>query len=469
MKNAMKKLTSLLLVAVLLVGVMPFGASAAVNIATSENVITVDFYVDGNREGTYDIDAAAEMSYDALMAQIVDDDWDSTYAWAGYYNSTQQNGEITSAKPGDYVYLKVKTIAEQPSVEQPSVEQTPVEQTPVEPTRQPICWEIKYVEGGTVVKSGSFVPNGETANVKDILYYHVFDRSNDWQDKYECTKAWSTLYQKNVGYEGFVSEGDVVSIVLSPKTGSTNGNTNTNTNTNTSTTETTATLQVSVNGVSKVNSKAAAGKTVSAMLAASNLDYASSWTSYYTVNSVKINGVSYNRVDVVVNAGDAVEVALTRNYSKDNTNKVYLHVYLNGNAGTIAKTLDITGTYLMYDWATDTTEIKNYLSANYYNAADSNGLTIDGLYISTGTFPTNYYGNNYQTAYTADELRNDLENGDVHIRVMLKNAVAKSTATADSSNPKTGDSIYTAMAVMGISAAALAVVMYVYNKKRYTV
>ena len=57
-------------------------------------------------------------------------------------------------------------------------------------------------------------------------------------------------------------------------------------------------------------------------------------------------------------------------------------------------------------------------------------------------------------------------NGTVTINVMVTNAVAKNGAAADKSNPKTGDSIYTAMTVMGISAASLAAVMYFYSKKR---
>lgn len=156
--------------------------------------------------------------------------------------------------------------------------------------------------------------------------------------------------------------------------------------------------------------------------------------------------------------------------TKDNTNQVWLHVYINGNAGTIDKSINLTSTYLMDDKKTNTTEILNYLLTNYYKAKDtSKNVELDGLYVANGTFPQSYYTND-KTAELND-ISTRLESGYVHINVMLKNVTAKTTttSTADSSNPKTGDSIYTAMTVMGISAATLAAVMYVYTKKRQAI
>lgn len=159
--------------------------------------------------------------------------------------------------------------------------------------------------------------------------------------------------------------------------------------------------------------------------------------------------------------------------TKDNTNQVWLHVYINGNASTINKSINLTNTYLMDDNGTNTTEILNYLLTNYYKSSDSSkNVELDGLYVNTGssgTFPQNYYTDNKTDK--VENISTKLANGYVHINVMLKNVTSKtaSTATADSSNPKTGDSIYTAMTVMGISAATLAAVMYVYTKKRQAI
>ena len=196
--------------------------------------------------------------------------------------------------------------------------------------------------------------------------------------------------------------------------------------------------------------------------------YDSNWTSKYAFDKVEVNGVTYGRSDLEVMAGDEVDVYLTRKYSKDNSNKVYLHVYLNGDASTIAMTKDITGTYLMDDWSTDTTEILKYLKNNYYTAKDtSEAITIDGLYTNTntnGAFPGNYYADNKVSRL--DNIKDKLEDGYVHISVMLKNAKAKSSSTADSSNPKTGDTIFVPVMVMGLTASALAAA-YVIGKKRF--
>jgi hypothetical protein len=159
--------------------------------------------------------------------------------------------------------------------------------------------------------------------------------------------------------------------------------------------------------------------------------------------------------------------------NKDNTNKVYLHIYVNGNASSIALTRDITNTYLLDDDKISNGEIWTYVKDMYYTAKDPNvGLQIDGLYVNTGsngTFPQNYYTDTKQD--TLSGIKALLDNGYVHVNIMLKNAVSYaslesgSKANADSSNPKTGDMIIAPVAVMGMSVSALAVLFYL-NKKR---
>lgn len=243
---------------------------------------------------------------------------------------------------------------------------------------------------------------------------------------------------------------------------------NGNGNGNTVTTPTTGklSLTIRVNGTKKYDNDVKNFTNATVANVIKNI-YDSDWTSKYAFDKVVVNGVTYGRSDLEVKAGDEVDVYLTRKYSKDNSNKVYLHVYLNGDASTIAMTKDITGTYLMDDWKTDTTEILNYLKNNYYTAKDSsNAITIDGLYVSTdtkGAFPSNYYADNKTSS--KDDINDLLEDGYVHISVMLKNAKAKSSSTADSSNPKTGDTIFVPFMVMGLTATALAAA-YVFGKKR---
>ncbi|MGM9550171.1 MAG: hypothetical protein ACI3V5_10055 [Faecousia sp.] len=67
--------------------------------------------------------------------------------------------------------------------------------------------------------------------------------------------------------------------------------------------------------------------------------------------------------------------------------------------------------------------------------------------------------------YDVIEAKEMVQNGNVFINVMIGNANAKSTEKADSSNPKTGDMIFVPVIFMLVSGAAIAGVC-IYNKKR---
>ena len=326
-----------------------------------------------------------------------------------------------------------------------------------------VTLNIVNVSGGSVVWTKTDSLSGDSTTVKNLLYYWYGGKSNSWQNSYDCTKAWSKAQKKDVGYEGTIAAGDTVTVVLSPK----NNNNNNNNNSNNNNTNGNLNLVITANGaVIKQEIVQNFGQDTVYNLIRSKLNDAN-WTDKYGFNEVVINGVTYYRTDLVVKGGDTVNISLARKFSKDNSNKVYLHVYLNGDASTIVMTKDITGTYLMDDWKTDTNEILNYLKNNYYSAKDSsNAITIDGLYVSTdsnGTFPSKYYADN--KVASKDRINELLEDGFVHISVMLKNAKAKSSATADTSNPKTGDTIFVPVMVMGLTASALAAA-YVFGKKR---
>ena len=323
-------------------------------------------------------------------------------------------------------------------------------------TVEPINIVVKVDGSDNVVWTGSKVPaNGESAKVADLLSYCW---NSDWDDVYTFDHAWSHDQQKNVAKTGSINAGDTVYIMLTKGSSSSGGS---------SSTTGKLSLTIRVNGTKKYDNdvknftKATVGDVIKNI-------YDSNWTSKYAFDKVEVNGVTYGRSDLEVMAGDEVDVYLTRKYSKDNSNKVYLHVYLNGDASTIAMTKDITGTYLMDDWSTDTTEILKYLKNNYYTAKDtSEAITIDGLYTNTntnGAFPGNYYADNKVSRL--DNIKDKLEDGYVHISVMLKNSKAKSSSTADSSNPKTGDTIFVPVMVMGLTASALAAA-YVFGKKRF--
>ena len=331
----------------------------------------------------------------------------------------------------------------------------------IQKTVEPIKVIVKVGNSDNVVGTTEKVPaNGVSAKVGDLLTYAW---NSDWDNVYNFDHAWSEG-KGDVGKNDSVNAGDTLYIMLK-KDGNTSGG-STETPTTPSTTGKLS-LTIRVNGTKKYDNdvknftRATVGDVIKNI-------YDSDWTSKYAFDKVEVNGVTYGRSDLEVMAGDEVDVYLTRKYSKDNSNKVYLHVYLNGDASTIAMTKDITGTYLMDDWSTDTTEILKYLKNNYYTAKDtSEAITIDGLYTNTntnGAFPGNYYADNKVSRL--DNIKDKLEDGYVHISVMLKNAKAKSSSTADSSNPKTGDTIFVPVMVMGLTASALAAA-YVIGKKRF--
>ena len=332
----------------------------------------------------------------------------------------------------------------------------------IQKTVEPIKVIVKVGNSDNVVGTTEKVPaNGVSAKVGDLLTYAW---NSDWDNVYNFDHAWSEG-KGDVGKNDSVNAGDTLYIMLK-KDGNTSGG-STETPTTPSTTGNLS-LVITANGaeVVKKTIQNFTKDTVSNLIK-KNLD--ADWTSKYGFNEVAVNGVTYYRSDLEVNAADkTVNISLSRKYSKDNSNKVYLHVYLNGDASTIAMTKDITGTYLMDDWSTDTTEILKYLKNNYYTAKDtSEAITIDGLYTNTntnGAFPGNYYADNKVSRL--DNIKDKLEDGYIHISVMLKNAKAKSSSTADSSNPKTGDTIFVPVMVMGLTASALAAA-YVIGKKRF--
>lgn len=143
---------------------------------------------------------------------------------------------------------------------------------------------------------------------------------------------------------------------------------------------------------------------------------------------------------------------------------VYLNIYLNGNVSTIAKKVDITKG-IAADGYVDLADVKTVVRS-YFNAKDSDGIQYDGLYIFDGSFGGQYttdvgrvdgYGN----------INEDRKLSTVNINVMIKNAVAKGSVAADTSNPKTGDMAFLTVTALVASAGALALVYA--NKKRFLV
>ena len=155
----------------------------------------------------------------------------------------------------------------------------------------------------------------------------------------------------------------------------------------------------------------------------------------------------------------------TRNSSANN---VYLKIYLNGTTSSPAKIVDISS-YGDADGAIDIYEARKVVG-NYYTAKDSAGLSYDGLFTDE-TWKRGAYND-------SDEVNSVSVNADddTFIYIMVYNAKTASSSSSsnsgstnkpDTSNPKTGDSVYMVVTVMGLSAAAMAAAYYVSKKRAF--
>ena len=174
-------------------------------------------------------------------------------------------------------------------------------------------------------------------------------------------------------------------------------------------------------------------------------------------------GDSSKGLNDVIERGETVKIYLTK---KTTNNKfpydVVLNVYLNNSVGEPDKRININD--LAADGVISMSEVQNLLTDKYYKAKNSRGIDYDGLYLARGNwveaFSRDY--DKYEKITGVDEMRKESR---IDINVMLTNATRKTSSTADSSNPKTGDAIFMTITVMGLSAAALTG-LYFYDKKR---
>ena len=145
-----------------------------------------------------------------------------------------------------------------------------------------------------------------------------------------------------------------------------------------------------------------------------------------------------------------------------NTNEMMLKIYLNGNTHTVAKVVDL------YDYSKDgkitKSEVDSIVKKYYTAKSSSDDMDIDGL------FTVNTWNNGkYSLRHADDSIRVDRDDETI-IYVMVRDAKAvssSSSATADSSNPKTGDMIMTPVIVLGASAACLAALFFLNKKRAY--
>lgn len=179
-------------------------------------------------------------------------------------------------------------------------------------------------------------------------------------------------------------------------------------------------------------------------------------------------------LDGKINAGEEVHILVTKKSvdfvpgtGTTPTNKfkwdIYLNIYTNNKVDAPAKTIKINDTIAL-DHKVTLAEALTIVDDYYYATNSTKGIQLDGLYKGMGNWALQFVTDSGKAdAFT--NLDSAREENYVFINVMATNVTARGTATADTSNPKTGDAIFAPIMVLGLSASALAVMFYL-NKKR---
>ena len=378
MKNAMKKLMSLMLVAVLLVSAVPFAASAA--------TVPVTIYqaVDGQ-----DVITTANFDKDAERATIAE-----ICAAVGISEADFEGAWVTTDKEYKKGYGDDIPTASTLKIRKVAVTTTPTVLTcpdcggtynegtthtcPVPVA--PIKIVVKVDSSDNIVWEGTKVPsNGQYALVGDLLT-HCWNKS--WENSYTFKHAYAYRADGSKGYvetlDGQINAGEEVHILVTTKT-----------------------------------------------------------------------------VDYTPGTGTTP----TNKFKWD----IYLNIYTNNKVDAPAKTVKINDTIAL-DNKVSLDEALTIVDDYYYATDSTKGIILDGLYKGMGNWALQFVTDSGKAdAFT--NLDSAREENYVFINVMATNVTARGTATADSSNPKTGDTIFAPIFVLGLSASALAVMFYL-NKKR---
>ena len=491
MKNAMKKLTSLLLVALLLVGMIPFGASAACP------WVDVVYELDANGNPSKYVRCQVNPETNLIYEESINEVRAAIAGLNPAITSWSFNGQTGSL--GSINFMNINE----------AVNVYPIFAEKVVPATYTV--NVDYRDGryvaGAVITDGieigtDILPAAPQSNGRQFVCWSLADGTQinaNWQ-AYAALNG-QTIYA-NWNIVGCTDCGQTNGhMTTCPKYEAPNGSAGGNVSGGTSDNvggSTASSMYVDVIITTTKTSGFSAGdyyrcnlvdgkitaadrNTVAGLIAGKNIGAwkrADNGTQAYSLVDFDFSGLKapINIMPVLktttggTTTGGTVSGSTsgstTGTFVPSTTNKfpynVYLNIYKDTMVGSPDKCIDITSGIAL-DGLVSLSEVKTVV-ANYYNAKNSYGIGFDGLYLASGNWVANYVADTQKyNEIAAGQMR---QTGYVYINVMISNATAKGTYTADASNPKTGDSIYTAMTVMGVSAASLAAVMYFYNKKR---
>ena len=448
MKNTMKKLLSLVLVAMLLVCAIPFQAAATT--ADAEN-LTIKVYVDGKytTDKTYAVKAGETIPLTKELAETLVENNKEFVKW------TNMKDEETT---GPISYENLRKVGKDYYVN------LYVNKKVVEDTRVDAKVPVKIYVDGSYVRDGEItVPvDGSVELTKDLGLSLV--KSDKEFDKWTGASD-NTATGVTIKYAG-ISDGYSLKLYVTTKKEAETVEPITVKIVDNKGTAIAKEFQITpVNGKSSVVGDILTQR------------WMGNWKDSYEFVSAKSNEQGDKlTLSSAVNAGDTLTVTVkAKSASSDSTGsgtgttnkfpyKVYLHIFKDNKVDDPAKTINITEGIAL-DGKVTLDEVKSVVK-NYYTAKTSDGINYDGMYLAEGNWVGNFVNDTkkYDTIEDTNEMRKTRE---VHINVMITNANAKSGTTekADSSNPKTGDMIFIPMALMLVSGTAIAGV-YFYNKKR---
>lgn len=192
------------------------------------------------------------------------------------------------------------------------------------------------------------------------------------------------------------------------------------------------------------------------------------WT--YDLNGAKVQADSLSKFDFSsltspINIYPVFEKAPENTTVNKFPYKAYLHIFADNKVDEPAKTIDITSGIAL-DGKVTLSEVKSVVKS-YYTAKTSDGIGYDGLYMATDNWVGKFVKD--EKVDTLD-IKEDLNNGYVHINVMITNAKLSGSSTSNGNKinviPKTGDNTpILAVAIIGLAAAVGLVVVVLNHRK----
>jgi len=440
MKNTMKKLLSLVLVAMLLVCAVPFQAAAA---TVDTKTVKVNVYVDDvlTTDKTITVESGKSITLDEELAKSLVKSDKEFVKWTGA-SGNEANGQVIPYEkiPADYsVNLYVKT----------------------KDTRVDAKVPVKIYVDGSYARDGEItVPVDGSVKLTKELGLNLVKEDKEFVKWTGSSDNEAT--DVTIKYAG-ITDGYSLKLYVATKKAE----------------ETVKPITVKIvddkgNAIAKQFEITPVNGKYSVIGDILTQRWKGDWKDSYDFVTAKSEGKSGTlTLATTIDAGDTLTVTLkAKSGSSDNNNnngtnnkfpyKVYLHIFKDNKIDDPAKTINITEGIAL-DGKVTLDEVKTVVK-NYYTAKTSDGIKYDGMYLAEGNWVGNFVNDTkkYDTISDTNEMRKTRE---VHINVMITNANAKSSEKADTTNPKTGDMILIPVIFMLVSGAAIAGV-YFYDKKR---